>query len=80
MRLHLGDVNVYWQHATLTPHNVRIGSYGRPDNGNLVPEVGDVIRDFPGYMGAPITVEVKSVEPIGQGCTAYVVTVDTVTA
>lgn len=76
MKMVFGDVNVYWRHDTLTPHNVRAASYGTPgDSGTLVPEVGDIIRDFSGHMGALITVKVTEVRRVGREVTAYQVTV-----
>lgn len=76
MRMMVGDINVYWQHATLTPGNVRAASYGSDrDSGTLIPDVGDVINDFHGFMGCATTVRVLSVESIGQGVVAYMVTV-----
>lgn len=80
MRLVAGDINVYWQHDTLTPEQVRAASYGSQyDSGTLLPDVGDVVRDFHGFMGEPTTVKVVSVVEFGQGCTAYRVTVTDVT-
>jgi hypothetical protein len=73
-----GGINVYWQHEQITPHNVRVANYGDPERQALIPEVGDVIKGFPGYMDEPITVRVTHVEKIGQGCTAYLVSVTTV--
>lgn len=79
MRMLYGDINVYWHHETLTPHNVRAANYGTDhDSGTLIPDVGDVIRDFPGLYGTPIAVRVTSVEQIGQGRTAYQIRVATV--
>jgi len=82
MRLVHGDVNVYYLHDTLTPDNVRAASYGTAaTSGALVPEVGDVLHDFPGWTGEeyePITVKVVEVKSIGDGCQAYEVTTTTV--
>ena len=79
MRMQAGDINVYWQHEELTATTIRAASYGTShDSGTLVPEMGDVIRDFHGYMGEPITVRVISVDMIGRGVIAYLVTVATV--
>lgn len=79
MRMVRGDVNVYWFHDTLTRHNVRAASYGsQNDSGRLVPDEGDVIRDFPGLYGVPLTVRVEAVMEVGDGTTAYEVTVVTV--
>jgi len=82
MRMIAGDVNVYWYHDTLTPHNVRVAAYGTEHNsGTLVPDEGDIIRDFPGWDGEnyePITVRVVSVRQFGQGCVAFEVLVTTV--
>lgn len=76
MRMMAGDINVYYQHVSLTPGTVRAAAYGTVRNsGTLVPDVGDYIRDFHGYMGAPTTVRVTAVESIGDGCLAYQVTV-----
>lgn len=81
MRMVAGDINVYWQHETLTPTNVRAASYGSDhDSGCLIPDIGDVIHDFHGYMGEPITVRVTKVDMTGQGVTAYMVTVADVAA
>jgi hypothetical protein len=82
MRMMAGDINIYWQHDTLTPDHVRAASYGcDKDSGRLVPEVGDVIKDFHGWDGQEyeqITVRVIDVEHFGVGVTAYKVTVTTV--
>lgn len=79
MRMLNGDINVYWYHEGLTPGTVRAASYGTDyDSGALVPDVGDVIRDFHGLYGAPIVVRVVSVTRIGQGTTAFEVRVATV--
>jgi hypothetical protein len=76
MRMLSGDMNVYWRHDTLTPENVRAATYGsRFDSGTLIPDVGDVIHDFPGHMGALITVKVTEVEQVGRDFTAFQVTV-----
>lgn len=76
MRMLNGDFNVYWQHDTLVPTNVRAACYGsRNNSGGLVPEVGDVIRDFHGLLGMPITARVIRVDQIGNGCVAFMVTV-----
>ena len=81
MRFQHGDINLYYSHDILTPENVRATSYGTShDGGTLVPEVGDVLRDFPAWTGSErelITVRVVSVEQIGQGTTAYAVRVAT---
>lgn len=81
MRMVAGDINVYWQHETLTPSNVRAASYGSDhDSGCLVPDVGDVVDGFHGYMGKPTKVKVTKVEETGQGVRAFVVTVADVVA
>lgn len=81
MRMIVGDINVYWQHETLTPGQVRAADYGTPHNsGTLLPDVGDIIREFHGWMGEPISVTVTKVESIGQGVEAYRVTVADVVA
>lgn len=80
MRLALVDVNVYFTHDKLTPQNARAAVYGRShDHWAFIPEVGDVINDFPGYLGDLITVKVVDVVSIGRGTTAYEVTVTDVT-
>lgn len=79
MRMQTCDINIYWLHEELTPNSVRAASYGTShDSGTLVPEVGDVINDFHGYCGEPITVRVTRVDMIGVGVIAYQVTVATV--
>lgn len=79
MRMVHGDINVYWHHDTLTPSNVRAASYGTDhDSGALIPDVGDIIRDFPGHYGEPIAVRVVEVEQIGVGVVAFSVRVTTV--
>lgn len=82
MRLVNGDVNVYYYHDTLTPHNVRAASCGTAGtSAALVPEVGDILHKFPGWTGEeyePITVRVVSVEMIGDGVEAYEVRTATV--
>ncbi len=82
MRLVNGDVNVYYMHDTLTPGNVRAASYGTATtSGALVPEVGDILRNFPGWTGTvyeSITVRVVDVEMIGDGVEAYRVRTATV--
>ena len=79
MRMLSGDFNVYWQHDTLTPGNVRAARYGSDyDSGGLVPEVGDVISDFPGAFGALIKIQVIEVEQFGDGVVAFRVTVTTI--
>lgn len=79
MRIVNGDVNIYWLHDTLTPHNIRGVDYGTSNNSaTLLPDAGDVVRNFCGLDGAPITVRVVSVVEFGQGCTAYEVCVTTV--
>lgn len=84
MRLVNGDVNVYYYHDTLTPENVRAASYGTEStSGALVPEVGDILRDFPGWTGEkyePITVRVTEVKMFGDGVEAYEVRTATVPA
>lgn len=84
MRLVNGDVNVYYLHDTLTPHNVRAASYGKEStSGALVPEVGDILHDFPGWTGTEpeaITVRVTEVEMIGEGVEVYQVRTTTVPA
>lgn len=76
MRMLAGDINVYWYHQELTPHNVRAATYGNNStSGTLIPDVGDIIRDFHGLYGEPITVRVMSVEQVGRGCLAYEVRV-----
>jgi hypothetical protein len=78
MRMQSGDINIYWQHDTLSPNNVRAASYGTShDSGTLVPEVGDVIKGFPGLHGVPIDVRVIDVDEFGVGVVAYMVTVTT---
>ena len=78
MRMLNGDFNVYWQHDTLTPGNVRAARYGSGhDSGGLVPEVGDVISGFPGSFGEPIAVRVIEVEQFGEGVVAFNVIVST---
>jgi hypothetical protein len=79
MRMLHGDINVYWYHDELTPHTVRAATYGTAyDSGALIPDVGDVIRDFHGYMGEPITVRVTEVKQFGDGVVAFEVHVATV--
>jgi hypothetical protein len=69
-----GAFNVYYRHQVLTPHNVRVVTYGeRESSGGVLPEVGDVITGFPGEMSTPITVCVVEVEQLGPE--AYQVTV-----
>jgi len=76
MRIVNGDINIYWYHDQLTPGAVRGADYGTDHNSaTLLPDVGDVVRDFHGLYGAPITVRVVSVEQIGDGCVAYEVRV-----
>lgn len=76
MKMLNGDFNVYYVCPELTGTTVRAACYGTDHNsGGLVPEVGDVIRDFHGWMGAPTTVRVVEVEQIGDGCVAFQVTV-----
>lgn len=65
------DINVYFRHDTVTPENVRGAIYGTAAHPSLLPEVGDVIHDFGGYMGELITVRVVEVTPFGQGVEAY---------
>lgn len=80
MRMVHGDVNMYWKHASLTPGHIRAAAYGTAyDSARLVPDEGDVISGFPGFMGEPLKVRVVKVEQIGQGATAYQITVETVT-
>jgi hypothetical protein len=83
MRLVNGDVNVYYMHDTLTPHSVRAASYGTDrTSGALVPEVGDVLHNFPGWTGTKseaITVRVTEVKSIGDGIEAYEVHTTTIT-
>jgi hypothetical protein len=65
-----GDVNIYYSHEVLTPGNVRAASYGtESSSGTLVPEVGDVFRDFHGWDGEyqAITVRVVRVKEIDTG-------------
>lgn len=75
MRIVQGDVNVYYYHNELTPNNVRMATYGNGQRSVvLVPEVGDILRDFPGRDGreyVPITVRVTGVTQIGAGVEAY---------
>ena len=79
MRIVSGDVNIYWYHDELTPYAVRGASYGTGNNSaTLLPDVGDVVRDFYGLFGELITVRVVSVESIGQEVEAYEVRVSTV--
>jgi hypothetical protein len=79
MRMLHGDINVYWYHDELTPFTVRAACYGTThDSGALIPDVGDVIRDFYGEMGEPITVRVTEVKQTGQGVVAFEVRVTTV--
>lgn len=84
MRLVNGDVNVYYMHDILTPGTVRAASYGTANtSGALVPEVGDVLRDFPGWNGTvyeAITVRVTEVKAFGDGVEAYEVLTATVPA
>lgn len=78
MKLVYGDVNVYWVHEKLTPQNVRAAAYGHPrSSGTLLPDVGDIIRDFPGLDGDPIIVQVKQVKKLNRDVsyTAYEVRV-----
>jgi hypothetical protein len=76
MRMVHGDFNVYWFHVSLTPYAVRAACYGDSHNsGGLLPEVEDVINDFPGLDGDPIRVRVMSVTHFGQGVRAYEVRV-----
>jgi hypothetical protein len=66
-----GLANVYIQHDTLTPHNVRIArkDVPLPD----VPKVSDIIEDpHAGYMGAPARWVVTAVDQIAPW--AYTVT------
>ncbi len=82
MRLVSGDVNVYYYHDTLSPHTIRAASYGTAStSGALVPEVGDVLHNFPGWTGEeyePITVRVIDVKMIGVGVEAYEVRTTTI--
>lgn len=79
MKMMHGDFNIYWQHDTLTPGNVRAARYGSDhDSGGLVPEAGDVINGFPGLYGEPIAVRVLDVEQFGEGVVAFKVTVTTI--
>lgn len=81
MRLTYGDVNVYYYHDTLTPQNIRAATYGSPRSSALVPEVGDLLTNFPGWDGEryePITVRVTEVTPFGDGVEAYEVRTTTV--
>jgi hypothetical protein len=82
MRLVNGDVNVYYFHDTLTPGNVRAASYGTAStSGALVPEVGDILHNFPGWTGSAyeaITVRVIAVKSVGEGVEAYEVRTTTV--
>lgn len=79
MRMLNGDFNVYWYHDVFTPHTVRAACYGTNYNsGGLVPEVGDVIKDFYGSLGDPITVRVTEVRQFGDGSVAFEVRVTTV--
>lgn len=80
MKVMLADVNVYFKHDQLTPGTVRLAVYGRSDDHwAILPEEGDIIRDFPGYLGDLITVKVVDVVSIGRGTKAYEVTVTDVT-
>jgi len=83
MRLVNGDVNVYYRHDTLAPDSIRAASYGSAmTSGALVPEAGDILRDFPGWTGEeyePITVRVVEVKSIGDGVAAYEVFTTTIT-
>lgn len=78
-----GDVNIYYYHDTLTPANVRCASYGTaPSSGTMLPEVGDILHDFPGWTGEEyesLTVRVTKVDSIGNGCQAFEVHTTTVT-
>lgn len=80
-RIH-GDVNIYYYHDTLTPENVRCASYGTANSsGTFLPEVGDILHDFPGWTGEEyedITVRVIEVKDIGDGCQAFAVRTATV--
>ena len=82
MRLVNGDVNVYYLHDELTPGNIRAASYGTANtSAALVPEVGDILHNFPGWTGSeyePITVRVVEVKMIGDGVEAYEVHTTTV--
>lgn len=79
MRILNGDVNVYWYHDELTPTCVRGAAYGSPrSSATLVPDEGDIIRDFYGLYGDPITVRVVWVKQVGDGCVAFEVHVTTV--
>jgi hypothetical protein len=71
MRMVFRDINVYFFHDKITPENVRGAIYGTADHPSLLPEVGDILHDFGGYMGELITVRVVEVEPFGQGVEAY---------
>ena len=78
MRFAYGEVNIYYHHDVLTPGNVRVATYGTARSSPLVPEVGDVLNNFPGYADEPITVRVTDVKMIGDGVEAYDVRVTTV--
>ena len=81
MRLIPNDASVYYQHIALTPGNVRHADHGADDDRlMLLPDLGDIITGFPGYMGEPTIVKVIEVKPIGDGCHAYEVTVATLKA
>lgn len=75
MKMVFRDINVYFFHSTITPGNVRGAIYGTQHHPSLLPEVGDTLHDFAGYMGELITVQVVDVEEFGDGVEAYKVTV-----
>lgn len=84
MRMLSGDFNIYYTSEALMaehfkgvqPDQIRAACYGTGNNsGGLVPEVGDVIQGFHGYMGAPVTVRVVSVQQFGAGVVAFMVDV-----
>jgi hypothetical protein len=89
MRIAFGDINVYYFHDELTPANVRAAVYGSEYSSALIPEVGDVLHDFPGWTAGefpgrrdgehePITVRVTAVAEFGDSCTSYEVRTTTI--
>lgn len=79
MRFATHAANVYYLHDELTPNNIRVATSGT----NLVPEVGDILHDFPGWTGTeyePITVRVVEVKSTGVIVEAYEVRTTTVPA
>lgn len=75
MKIRFGDINVYYLHDKITPGSIRHAVIGNSNASTLIPETGDVINDFAGWLGEPITVRVVNVKQIGHGVEAYEVTV-----